>query len=271
MRDGTPYENTTECWARLNECSKSARNLRLVDPANFVDRRNSEAVLAELVEDDGAMVWLNEAGDPWPAPTIEMLSSALPDLPRLTFTTPTVAQRYVVEIWVEKSTVDDILIRYTARYGVNIVTFTGKSSDIRCQELVDRALKHGRPVRILYVQTLIPPGCRCRWRSRARSSTGCALTTSISTSRCARSRSRMISVVQYRLPRTPIKATERRAARFEERFGAGATELDALEALHPGVLRDILVAEIERYYDGSLNEQIEEVADGARSGSRWHQ
>ena len=88
MHTGVPYENTLECWARLMECSKSARNLRLVDPANFIDRRNSEAVLAELVEDDGATVWLNEAGDPWPAPAIEMLSSTLPDLPRLTFTPP---------------------------------------------------------------------------------------------------------------------------------------------------------------------------------------
>jgi hypothetical protein len=39
---------------------------------------------------------------------------------------------------------------------------------------------------------------------------------------------------EYRLPRSPIKESERRAARFEERFGEGTTELDALEALHPG-------------------------------------
>ena len=39
------------------------------------------------------------------------------------------------------------------------------------------------------------------------------------------------------------------AARFEARFGAGATELDALEALHPGKLARIVSAEIERYID----------------------
>ena len=37
----------------------------------------------------------------------------------------------------------------------------------------------------------------------------------------------------YRLPRTPIKESERRKDRFEQTFGVGATELDALEALHP--------------------------------------
>ena len=137
MRSGTPYENTTECSAKLNEAAKSARNLRLVDPANFVDRRNSEAVLAEQVEDEGATIWLGGAGDPWSAPAIEMLSGALPALPRLTFTAPTVAQRYVVEIWVEKSTINDILDPLHRRYGINIVPLTGESSDTRCQELVD--------------------------------------------------------------------------------------------------------------------------------------
>ena len=40
----------------------------------------------------------------------------------------------------------------------------------------------------------------------------------------------------YGLPRTPIKEGESRAGKFEERFGRGATEIDALEALHPGEL-----------------------------------
>jgi hypothetical protein len=61
---------------------------------------------------------------------------------------------------------------------------------------------------------------------------------------------------EYRLPRTPMKETERRAARFEERFGAGATELDALEALHPGELASIVRAEVCRYLDPTLSERV---------------
>ena len=53
----------------------------------------------------------------------------------------------------------------------------------------------------------------------------------------------------YRLPRIPIKETESRAALFESRFGAGAVELDALEALYPGELAAIVTREIERYID----------------------
>ena len=64
----------------------------------------------------------------------------------------------------------------------------------------------------------------------------------------------------YRLPRTPITETERRAGAFEARFGEGATELDALEALHPGELQRLLVAEIERYYDTDLASEIRNAA-----------
>jgi hypothetical protein len=62
--------------------------------------------------------------------------------------------------------------------------------------------------------------------------------------------------IEYRLPRTPIKESERRAARFENRFGSGATELDALEALYPGTLAEIITAEVERYIDPTLRDRI---------------
>jgi hypothetical protein len=67
--------------------------------------------------------------------------------------------------------------------------------------------------------------------------------------------------VEYRLPRTPIKESERRGNAFEERFGSGATELDALEALHPGELGRILEREIQRYYDDDLKDRTAETAE----------
>src|SRR5207245_5643701 len=59
-------------------------------------------------------------------------------------------------------------------------------------------------------------------------------------------------VQYYRLPRTPIKETERRRLGFELRHGEGAVELDALEALYPGELTSVLSQYIEEYYDASL-------------------
>src|SRR5260370_19250510 len=48
---------------------------------------------------------------------------------------------------------------------------------------------------------------------------------------------------------------------FEEGYGEGATELDALEALHPGVLRQILLREINRYSDPTFTDRMEEAHD----------
>ena len=100
--------------------------------------------------------------------------------------------------------------------------------------------------------------CRSPWRARLNSrSTAAALTwTSKSVPLCSHPSNAPIIA----LPRTPLKETERRAANFESRFGVGATELDALQAVRPGELERILTAEIERYYDFDLDQQIHEAA-----------
>jgi hypothetical protein len=65
-------------------------------------------------------------------------------------------------------------------------------------------------------------------------------------------------VGEYDLPRTPIKETERRGARFEERHGAGAVELDALEALHPGELARIVSEALGEFWDEGAAEEAQE-------------
>ena len=69
----------------------------------------------------------------------------------------------------------------------------------------------------------------------------------------------------YNLPRTPLKDSEKRGPKFEARFGAGATELDALEAIHPGELAKILEREIGRFYDAGLDAAIDETAEDAQA------
>jgi hypothetical protein len=64
---------------------------------------------------------------------------------------------------------------------------------------------------------------------------------------------------RYNLPRIPLKETERRGPKFEARHGPGGTELDALEALHPGEIERILIEEIERYFDATLAERLARV------------
>src|SRR3989442_7381773 len=68
----------------------------------------------------------------------------------------------------------------------------------------------------------------------------------------------------YGLPRTPIKDTERRRLGFEERYGEGAVELDALEALYPGELQAVLSQYIACYYDTTLEERVAAVQRGLK-------
>src|SRR5262245_37247736 len=54
---------------------------------------------------------------------------------------------------------------------------------------------------------------------------------------------------------------EHEIAHFEERFGEGATELDALEALHPGMFARIVSDEIKRYWNPDHDAEVVEQVD----------
>jgi|APCry1669189101_1035198.scaffolds.fasta_scaffold78404_1 hypothetical protein len=59
---------------------------------------------------------------------------------------------------------------------------------------------------------------------------------------------------EYKLPRIPIKESERRKDSFELIHGTGATELDALETIHPGVLAEIVGNAMDLYFDDGLED-----------------
>jgi hypothetical protein len=59
-------------------------------------------------------------------------------------------------------------------------------------------------------------------------------------------------VVDYNLPRVPVKASDKRKAGWEASHGQGQVELDALEALYPGTLSQIVKEAILQYYDPDL-------------------
>lgn len=65
-------------------------------------------------------------------------------------------------------------------------------------------------------------------------------------------------VVQYRLPRVPVKDTDLRKESFEAAYGQGQVELDALEALYPGELADIVEKAILQFYDPTLESRARE-------------
>lgn len=209
LPNGKPYENTESYWDFLNVATKAARYLELVDPGAFVDRRNPPA-LSYVPESSGAPPLLRVSND------IYSEASSLPEFPEL----PDYGlggyegcQAYHIELWAEKSTINDVLIPLCERYGAVLQTGLGERSIA-----VARKIEYVLHTRALDLDIRLLPVCLTEPQVR-----------------------------DYQL---------RRAANFEARYGAGAVELDALEALYPGALRKVLSDAVERYFDNSLKRRV---------------
>ena len=86
----------------------------------------------------------------------------MPALPGLYLSRPTTGQRFHVELWCEKTTVNDVLDPLACENGCNLVTGSGELSAIACVNVVKRARASGKPVRVLYQRL------RSRWQIDAR-------------------------------------------------------------------------------------------------------
>ncbi len=250
--DGSPYLNTENDWKFLGVASLAARYLNLIPADALVDRRNPDPVVNVEFAD-------------FPAPhtlvaNAESLEGTLPSvlpLPEIFLSGFRAEQDYLVEVWCEKSAQNDILVPLGGRLGFNLITGVGEMSETATRMAVGRAHDAGKPMRILYMSDFDPAG----------RSMPVAVARKIEYKLHAIGSDADIELEpiilmpgqceKFSLPRTPIKDTERRAGRFEYRFGSGATELDALEALHPGVLAEIVTKEVSRYLDPTLVGRVE--------------
>jgi hypothetical protein len=232
----------------------------LVSASAFVDRRNADAV--EYV------VQKNAAPDAYVWNYLSRYDFQFPgfsDLPRYNVRGYEANQGYHLEVWCEKSTMNDILLPLCETYGANLQIGSGELSITAALSLVGRLERAGRPARIFYVSDFDPAG----------QSMPVAVSRKVEyfVERLGLDLDiRIFPVVltldqvrEYGLPRTPIKETERRRAGFEGRYGEGAVELDALEALYPGQLSDILRSYMDSYYDHTLAERVDMMEEQLRA------
>jgi len=268
------YQNTLTDWGFLVNAGKWARYLGLVDIFAFVDRRNPEAKVYRHVytPDD------ERYQDPTPGigvygnPDYILEGFELPDMPELEdlpyrptppVLTPTGyygnPQPMLIEIWCEKSTMDDILVPIVEAYEANLVTGLGELSITAVAQCMERAQHHERVV-ILYIADYDPAGHgmpvsvarKVEFMAQMFEEFGIeatlhpiALTSE--------------QVAAYQLPRIPVKDSDMRKANWQENHGAGQVELDALEALHPGELAKIVTTHIDRFYDSTLRRRTSDM------------
>jgi hypothetical protein len=252
--NGEPYRNSHQCWKMLLGASADARYLDLVPADSFVDRRAAEPLV--YVPRDETYEAARETEQQSPAVTsddeplllYEPRQWEFPSLPTVALSPPVFAESYAIEIWAEKSTVNDVLVPLAQTRGVTLVTGVGELSITACLALARRVSEHERATRILYISDFDPAGdgmplsvarkIEFFLRRDDLDHLGVRLDPLVLTAE---------QVAQYNLPRIPIKDSDRRRSAFEARHGEGATELDALEALHPGELRRIVERAIDVY------------------------
>jgi hypothetical protein len=249
--DGKAYENTDTCWQRLVACARAARYRGLVDVGMIEDHKHAPAVTQYVPR--LFMPYLAVRTDDAEEVRLPALP-AFPSYEQFGWETVHGPQPYHLEVWIEKSTMNDILLPLCQRYGMVLQAAEGELSITACYNLVKRVQQAGRPARIFYISDYDPGGQSMPvavarkvefFRQEAPGADIRLFPLALTAEQ----------VQQYRLPRIPIKESERRKESFEARHGQGATELDALEALHPGELGRIVQAATERYYDVTLAER----------------
>jgi hypothetical protein len=248
MPDGNPYENTDRCWRYLCQAAKLARYLGLVRIADIKDAKNPAPLVNAQYWGAGAEYEVEAPDLDDPAVKIYGINNSY-------------AQPYHLEVWCEKSTMDDVLRPICSQYGANLATFEGEVSVTACHDLIERILTADKPARIFYISDFDPAGQsmpvatarKIEWMIHDR---GLDLDVMLKPIVLTADQ-----VKQYRLPRTPIKDSELRAGAFEDVHGAGAVELDALEALHPGALRSIVAGALREYYSDEAARHVRRLRD----------
>jgi hypothetical protein len=279
LPNGQNYENEFEHWEIFGKTSVYARHLGLVDPEDFIDRRNPDPYLFAQYEALNEPSW-NIDDHYWKLPAITTdlsFDCDMPDVDISGYKYNLSAQPYHLEIWIEKSTQNDILIPLCRRHGVNFVTSVGFQSITSIINLINRlkqiaaTLPEGKPARIGWISDHDPggffmPAAVARelefYIQKLYPNADIKLTVLALTPE---------QVIEYDLPRKPIKKTDKRREKFESIHGKGAVELDALEALHPGVFGEIVEDWILSYRDSDLEDNFDSAESEARdiADSAW--
>lgn len=259
--NGKPYENTDNDWSLLNLGSKYARYLGLVPIENIIDRRNPDPIVRTQFWNHRLASEVKDSIDE--ESIIEQI------LDQFYCFNPSKTQKYMIELWAEKSTMNDVLVPICDRYGINLVTGLGELSITSVYLLANRVVRAKKPVRIFYISDFDPAGLsmpvaaarKIEYFARQYEELAQAdiklVPLMLTADQCR----------EYKLPRTPIKETEKRKDKFEQTHGLGATELDAMEALYPGEMTKIIEEAVGAFFDveawnsavkrnGELREQV---------------
>src|SRR5262249_9569939 len=158
----------------------------------------------------------------------------------------------------EKASLEDVVLPIARAKQMDVYLPTGEISDTLLYRIAKDAAADGGPMVLFCLSDGIP----------ARAQMPVRIAGNLQASRDPRFPKLKFEIVPIALtveqvaelgpPSTPLKETEKRASRWRQAFGVEQTEIDALATLRPDVLRQIIEAAFEPYYDSSLEDRVDD-------------
>jgi hypothetical protein len=256
--NGQPYTNTESDWRWLSEsAAKCARWLLYIPFDRIVDQRNDEPVIRE---------WSPPNPEPYVWVDFEVTIPGIDDLtPLAGIQGFTEEQPYHLVLVGEKSSLRPVLGAVANRYQADLFLPTGEISDTQAYLMADSAARDGRPMVVFYFSDCDPSG----WQMPISLSRKLQALKAVAFEDLEFQMHRVgltpDQVREYGLPSTPLKDTERRADKWMDATGVQQTEIDAMAALQPELLRRIAEDAISPFYDDTLRSRVRQAMDEWRA------
>jgi hypothetical protein len=256
--DGSPYRNTEEDWTWLvMHAAKAARWLGYIPFHQIVDARNTEPVI-------------RRANGETPAAHISVgLDITVPDAddlePYVWVDDFPAVQPFKLVFFGEKTSLDATLAPIAADCGADLYLPTGEISDTMLYQMAAAGAEDGRPMVVVSVADCDPSGWQMPISIARKLQAFKVLLFPDLAFQVRRIALVPDQVRMHGLPSTPLKETERRADRWREAMGVDQTEIDALAALQPALLRRMAREAIKPFFDRTLKERC------AKARDEWRQ
>jgi hypothetical protein len=245
--DGKQYTNTDQDWAWLqNKAAKAARWLGYLPFDAIIDQRNDEPEIIEWSRPDphayvnlDFRIYLPDEEDLSPRVGLDGFGAAQP---------------YHLVLVGEKSSLRPVLSDVARRFQADLYLPTGEISDTQAHRMVTSSDR--RPLRVFYFADADPAG----WQmpvSLIRKLQGLKTIGLAPDYQVHPVALNPDQVRQYGLPETPLKEGEKRADDWYDAYGVMQTEIDALTALRPDLLRQIATDAISPFFDETLEARVD--------------
>jgi hypothetical protein len=247
--NGTPYMNTEADWRWLQEdAAKAARWLGYLPFSQIIDARNSEPTIV-----------VHQHAEPWSYVTVgvEVEVPAADELePRVGVASFEGTQPFKLVFFGEKTSLQNVLGTVAWEHEADLYLPAGEISDTLLYRMASVGAEDRRRMVVLCFSDCDPAGWQMPISIGRKLQAFQALEFPALDFEVHRVALTPDHVRMYGLPSTPLKATERRADRWIEAMGVEQTEIDALAALNPELLREIALKAVEPFFDYTLRERV---------------